>query len=169
MWERHEMDVELSAFEVLDIADKIERNGAKFYRQAAGLIDDPSVSALFANLAEWEARHVEVFRQMRERLSDQRWQQGELAPRRVDSPNARVMAGLAVFGIQADPAAELSGRESKADVLRMAVEKERDSIVYYTGLKDFIPHQADRDVIEKVVQEEMRHVRILMQSLEQVT
>ncbi len=162
------MDVELGAFEVLEIAEKIERNGAKFYRRAAGLINDPEFSTLFVNLSQWETRHIDVFKQMKKRLSDQRWQEGELAPRRIDPPDARVMAGLAVFGMQPDPAAQLSGHETKADVLRMAIEKEKDSIVYYTGLKDFVPHQAEKDLINEVIQEEMKHVRILVQSLEQV-
>jgi rubrerythrin len=162
------MDVELGAFEVLEIAEKIERNGAKFYRRAAGLIGDPQLSTLLVNLAQWENRHIEVFKQMKKRLSAERWQEGEYAPTRVDLPDTRVMAGLAAFGIQPDPAAQLSGHETKADILRMAIEKEKDSIVYYTGLKDFIPHHADKDVIKNVIEEEMKHVRILVQSLEQL-
>lgn len=161
------MDAELSAFDVLEIAEKIERNGAKFYRRAAGLIKDPDISTLFVNLAQWESRHIEVFHQMRERLSDQRWEQGDLAPQRIGTPDARVMAGLAVFGVQPNPADELSGNETKAEVLRMAIEKEKDSIVYYTGLKDFVVDKADKDLIDEVIEEEKKHVRILMQSLEQ--
>ena len=161
------MDVELGAFEVLEIAEKIERSGAKFYRRAAGLIGDPELSTLFVNLAEWENRHIEVFKQMKERLSAQRWQEGEFAPSRIAPPDARVMAGLAVFGMQPDPGAQLSGHETRADVLRMAMEKEKDSIVYYTGLKDFVPHQGEKDLINEIIQEEMKHVRILVQSLEQ--
>jgi len=103
---------------------------------------------------------------MKKRLSNERWQQGQFAPSRVDPPDARVMAGLAVFGMQPDPAAELTGHETRADVVRMAIEKEKDSIVYYTGLKDFVPHQAEKDLINEVIQEEMKHVRILVQSLE---
>lgn len=162
------MDGELSAFDVLEIAEKIERNGAKFYRRAAGLIKDPDISTLFVNLAQWESRHIEVFRQMKERLSRQRWEQGELVPQRIGLPESQVMAGLAVFGVQPDPADELRGHETKADVLRMALEKEKDSIVYYAGLKDFVADQTDKDLIDEVIEEEKKHVRILMQSLEQV-
>jgi len=93
---------------------------------------------------------------------------GDIAPDRVGAPDAQALAGLAVFGIQPDPAQQLTGEESRADVLRMAIEKEKDSIVYYTGLKDFVPRERDREVIEAIIQEEMKHVRILVQSLEQI-
>ncbi len=160
------MDEPLSAYDVLEIAERIERNGAKFYRRAAGLVDDPDVSTLFVNLAQWESRHQEIFRQMKERLGDRRWEQGTLTPHRVASGNPGVMAGLAVFGVQPDPAAEIDGRRSKADMLRMAVGKERDSIIYYLGLRDFVGNEADQATIEEVIAEEKKHVRILMQSLE---
>jgi rubrerythrin len=161
------MDVEMSGYEVLEIAEKIERNGVKFYRRAAGLCNDAGISTLFVQLAQWESKHIEVFRQMRERLASQHWQLGDLRPDRLDGPDARAMAGLAVFGIQPDPNQELTGNESRADVLRLAIEKEKDSIVYYTGLKDFVPQEVDRKTLDEVIQEEMKHVRILVQSLEQ--
>lgn len=163
------MTVEMSGYEVLEIAEKIERNGMKFYRRAAGLCDDDAISTLFVQLAQWEARHVEVFKQMRKRLTAEHWKLGDVGPGKVDGPDARGLAGLAVFGIQPDPSHELTGKESKADVLRVAIEKEKDSIVYYTGLRDFVPQEIDRQAVEEIIQEEMKHVRILVQSLEQVT
>lgn len=162
------MDVEMNVYEVLEVAEKIERNGAKFYRRAAAMCDDPDISNLFVQLGQWEARHIQIFSEMKERLAKQKWELGDFAPDRVGAPDAQVMAGLAVFGIQPDPAEQLSGHESRADALRMAIEKEKDSIVYYTGLKDFVLRERDREVIEDVIQEEMKHVRILAQSLEQL-
>jgi rubrerythrin len=53
------------------------------------------------------------------------------------------------------------------DVLKRAIQKEKDSIVYYTGLKDFIPGRAGKHKIDDIIEEEMRHIRILIQSLEQ--
>jgi rubrerythrin len=160
------MDVELNSHEVFAIADKIERNGAKFYRRAAVMCDGSKIGKLFVELAQWEMRHVEVFRQMKEQLAERDWERGCYAPDRLDLPECRTLAGLAVFGIQPNPADQLTGHETKADILRMALEKEEDSIVFYTGLKDFVPGEANREVIADIIQEEMRHVRILVQSLE---
>lgn len=162
------MDLEMSGYEVLEIAEKIERSGVKFYRRAAGLCEDTGISTLLVQLAQWETRHIEVFKQMRERLAGEHWQLQDAAPDRIGALDARALAGLAVFGIQPDPNQELTGDENKADVLRIAIEKEKDSIVYYTGLRDFVPKEIDRKAVEEIIQEEMKHVRILVQSLEQI-
>lgn len=162
------MDLEMNGYEVLEIAERIERNGAKFYRRAAAITADPDISTLFVRLAQWESQHVKVFKDMKDRSVEQKWEIGDLSPDRVGVPDARALAGLAVFGIQPNPADELTGRETRADVLRLAIEKEKDSIVYYTGLKDLVPQGQERKVVEDVIQEEMKHVRILTQSLEQL-
>ncbi len=80
----------------------------------------------------------------------------------------KVQAPTPVFGERADPSKELTGRETKADVLRMAIGKEKDTIAYYTSLKEFVLSAEDVAAIKKILQEEDRHVRILTQSLEQV-
>ncbi|UCD50696.1 MAG: ferritin family protein [Phycisphaerales bacterium] len=162
------MDASMKGHEVLEIAEKIERNGARFYRRAAAMVQDTKVSAFLVQLAQWESQHVKVFREMKERSVKQKWEIGDIAPGHRGVPNARSLAGLAVFGLQPNPADELTGQETRADVLRIAIEKEKDSIVYYTGLKDLIPSEKDRKLIEDIIQEEMKHVRILAQSLEQL-
>ncbi len=45
--EKTTMGVEFNAFEAFEIAEKIERNGARFYRRAAELFDDPGLAKLF--------------------------------------------------------------------------------------------------------------------------
>jgi len=161
------MTVEFNAFEVLEIAEKIERNGARFYRRAAELFDDAGTSKMFLELANWEATHVQVFANMRKQLSEQSRELRTFQPENSILLDAQAMAGLAVFGIRPDPSDELTGKESKVDVLKKAIEKEKDSIVYYTGLRDFVPARAGKDKIDDVIGEEMRHIGILSQSLQQ--
>jgi rubrerythrin len=155
---------ELTAVEAIEIAERIERNGAKFYRHAAGLSADRRISSLFVELAQWESRHQKVFEEMRERYAA-RMPADARDGSRADGFDATAMAGLAVFGIQPDPAEELTGRESRTDVLKLAVEKEKDSIVFYSGLKGFLANRRDGKVLEDIIAEEMKHVRILAQSL----
>jgi len=167
MTEDRTMSVEFNAFEAFEIAEQIERNGAKFYRRAAGLFSDSGTRKLFLELANWEKGHEQVFEDMRKQLSEQGRELRTFRPEDALLPEAQAMAGLAVFGLRPNPADELSGTESRAEVLEMAMQKERDSIVYYTGLKDFVPDFAGKDKIDDVIAEEMRHIRILDQSLQQ--
>ncbi|MCJ7777478.1 MAG: ferritin family protein [Sedimentisphaerales bacterium] len=160
------MSVEFNAFEAFQIAERIEHNGAVFYRRSSELFDNPRICKLFLQLADWEKGHEEVFANMRKQLS------GEAPGQRIFKPedvpfDPKAMAGLAVFGKRAEPSDELSGKESVIDILKMAVEKEKDSIVYYTGLKGFVSAQAGKDKIDDIIKEEYRHIGILSQSLQQ--
>ncbi len=160
------MSVEFNAFEAFRIAEQIERNGAGFYRKAAELFDDPGTCKMFLQLADWESGHEGVFSNMRKQLSEEA--PGQRIFKLEDVPfDPKAMAGLAVFGKKAEPSIELSGKESIIDILKMAIEKEKDSIVYYTGLTGFVPAQAGRDKIDDIIKEEYRHIRILSQSLQQ--
>lgn len=160
------MTVTFNALEIFEIAEQIERNGTNFYIRAAELFDDPETSRMFLRLAEWEKQHEQVFAQMKQQLSEKDQQQR--APEPDDLlPDPRVMAGLAVFGIRSDPEKELHGRQNKTDILRRAVEKEKDSIVFYHGLKEFVPVEADKEKIDDIIKEEMKHIVILDQSLKE--
>jgi len=161
------MAVELNAFDVFEIAEKIERNGAKFYLKAAELFDDFNICSLFQELAGWELRHEQVFAKMRKQLSELSRELRTFKPEDKLLPDVQAMASLAVFGIKLDPSEEFSGKQSKSDIIKIAIEKEKDSIVYYTGLKDFVPDRAGKDKIDDIIKEEMHHVRILNQSLKQ--
>jgi len=82
-------------------------------------------------------------------------------------PDSRMLAGLAVFGIHPDPREHLTGRETREEVLRVAINKEKDAVVFYTGLKGFVSDPDDRATVDEVIHEEMHHVRVLSQALEQ--
>lgn len=160
------MSVEFNAFEAFQTAEQIERNGAGFYRKAAELFDDPDISKMLLQLADWEVGHEKVFAGMRKQLSEEAPGQRTFRPEDVPF-DPKAMAGLAVFGIKKEPSVELSGKESIIDILKMAIEKEKDSIVYYTGLKGFVAAHAGQDKINDIINQEYRHIGILSQSLEQ--
>ncbi len=159
------MSRELTGAEALEVAEKMEQNAARFYRRAAGMYEDPKVSKLFSDLAQWEKRHVEAFAEMKKRLSQQLWGIGQYGAERPEG--ARPQTSTPVFPDRADPAQELTGRETKADVLRMAIQKEKESIAFYASLKEFVPNDEEVRAIQDILDEEDRHVRILTQSLEQ--
>jgi len=159
--------VRFNAAEIFEIAEQIERNGAKFYRKAATMFSDPDICKLFVRLAEWEAEHEKTFAEMRNRILASNVAPTSFRPEET-LPDPKVMAGLAVFGIRAEPREELNGRENRVDILRRAVEKEKDSIVFYDGLKDFLSDATDREQVDRIIAEEMQHVRTLGESLKQM-
>jgi rubrerythrin len=162
------MNVTLNAFDVFEIAEKIERNGTQFYRRAASIFDDPEIQELFLRLADWETQHEKIFAKMKKQIIGSN---AASMPFRSEEtwPDPKVMAGLAIFGIRAEPTEELNGQEDRTDILRIAVEKEKDSIVFYNGLKDFLSDATDRDQIDRIIKEEMDHIRMLYESIDRIT
>jgi len=154
------VNVTLNVLEVYEIAGQIEQNGARFYKRASEIFDEPVVRRIFLRMADWELKHEKIFAGMKKQYS-------ELNPDAKDFkseqtlPEAKVMAGLAVFGIRPNPSDELSGKERVSDVLKRAIEKEKDSIVFYSGLKDFTPAEPAKSKIDEIITEELRHIRIL--------
>ncbi len=161
------MTRELTAFEVLKIAEQMERNAARFYRKAAGMYNDPSLNKLFSQLAEWEKRHIQVFADMKNQFPEQAWEQGSSDPEQVNVSHLDVPP--AVFDEHSDPAKELTGNATRAEVFNLALKKERYTIGYYTSLTEFALGRENIKVIKSILQEEKKHIRILTQSLRQTT
>jgi rubrerythrin len=159
------MSVTLNAFEIYEIAEQIERNGAKFYRAAAGALKDESTAKTLLRLADMEDKHEKTYADMRKALSEQERELTEFDPENDSALYLQAMAGGHVFDLRNDPAKRLTGTESVSDILKIAIGAEKDSIVFYLGLKDFVYSQAGRDKVEAIINEEMRHIAVLNQKL----
>ena len=155
------MGFEFNADEILEMAELIERNGARFYRKAAELVEDAAISKIFEDLAVWEDGHERIFATMRTDLADQEREPKVFDPERETSMYLRAMADGHVFDAKVDPADTLTGKESAEDILRMAIGQEKDSIVFYTGLKETISQTTGRERIEAIIKEEMGHIGFL--------
>jgi rubrerythrin len=153
--------IPFNADEVFEMALQIERNAAGFYRRAAQNTDDKRLQKKLLDLATMEKEHEKVFAEMRERLSHQ-----EREPTMPDPWGEAVLylRGIAdgrVFDLKRDPAEWLTGKETKADILRAAISQEKDSIVFYLGMKELVPERLGKDRIDSIVKEEMNHIAAL--------
>ena len=63
------MSYDFNADEVFEIAEQIERNGAKFYRSMAENITDTDNKNLLLNLAKMEDEHEQTFKNLRTELT----------------------------------------------------------------------------------------------------
>ena len=158
------MAVTFSADEIFEIAEHIERNGAKFYRKAAQGVDSAEFAKLFAQLAELEVEHEKTFAAMRTQLSAR-----ELPivydPDDEVALYLRALADGRVFDIKSDPSEKLTGRETPADILNMAIGLEKDSIVLYLGLAEYVPADGGKDKVNAIIKQEMGHVTLLSDKL----
>ena len=107
-----------------------------------------------------------TFADMRKNLTKEDTEIGDLGSDEDLALYLKVMQGLDVFESKTNLADELAGIKSKADIFKKALDKEKDSIIYYTALKAFVPTKTGKEKIQDIIAEEMRHITILNQSLE---
>jgi rubrerythrin len=161
------METKFNVFEVLQIAEKIEHNGAKFYLKTAELFDDPEFRDTCYRLATWKARHEKTLTQRRKRFSEKTGEFGTFDPDNYVLSNPHVMAGLAVFATKPGSLKGPLGQENRQEIFKDAIRRAKEAIVFYRGLKDFARDPACVDTIDKVIKEEIRHIRLLTEELEQ--
>jgi rubrerythrin len=153
------MGMPFNADEVFEMAEQIERNGAKFYRAAAKKF--PQISQLLSDLAAMEDEHENTFAAMRAELSATEAEPLVFDPDGQAQMYLRVMADEHVFNMKADPSEKLADKKSPEEVLKMALGIERDSIAFYVGLKEAVSRKAGKDKIEGIIKEEMVHITTL--------
>jgi len=161
------METKFNVFEILQIAEKIEHNGAIFYLKTAELFDDPELRNIYYLLANWRARHEKILAQRRKRFSEKTGEFGTFDPDNYVLSNPDVMAGLAVFSHKPDSSGKPTGEESREQIVKDAIRRAKEAIVFYNGLKDFARDPASEDTIDKIIKEENRHIRLLTEQLEQ--
>jgi len=159
------MGITFNAFEIFEMAEQIERNGVKFYRKAAEGNSDQEICQTLLDLADMEAEHEETFANMRKQISYKERELITFDPENEMALYLQAMASGHVFDLKKDPSQQLTGKETVEDILKMAIEAEKDSIVFYLGLKDFVPIKAGRDKVEEIIKEEQSHITLLSQKL----
>ena len=157
--------IHYNADEILEMAEQIERNGANFYARTAENTDDPEAKKLLLELSVWEQDHEKTFAEMREEL---RGQPDEADVDDLAGSYLRAIADGHVFDIQTDPAELLSGNESLEEILNMAIDQEKNSIIFYLGMQVEMPDLLGTGRVEKIIREEMGHIAMLSNKLSEL-
>ena len=159
------MAIQFNADEIFAIAEHIERNGAAFYRRAAEGTGSAPIRQALLDLAAAEAEHEATFTALRKELSGREVEQPVLDPDAEAALYLQAFADGKVFDVKADPAAQLTGQERPAEILQTAIGLEKDSIVFYVGMRDMVPARLGKDRVDDILREEMRHVTSLAEQL----
>ncbi|MHC4727254.1 MAG: ferritin family protein [Planctomycetota bacterium] len=157
------MGMPFNADEVFEMAEQIERNGAKFYRAAAEKF--PEVSQFLLELAAWEDKHEKTFAAMHTELAGTEAEPLVFDPDDQAQLYLRAMADEHIFNLKSDPINELGNLNTSDEILKFALGIERDSIAFYTGLKESVSQRAGKDKVEAIIKEEMQHIAILSQKM----
>ncbi len=152
---------EFNAKDVFDLAVKIEQNGALFYRDAAALMTDEGHKAFLLELAEMEDQHEQTFSAMQKELSDEETFSTAFDPEDENGLYLKALADTRVFSGKQQPGSDFK------DILNCAIQAEKDSIVFYLGMKELVPPKLGQSKIDDIIKEEMSHIRLLAARLNQ--
>jgi rubrerythrin len=161
------VETRFNVFEILQIAEQIEHKSATFYLKAAELFEDADLRDVLYRLATWKAKHEKLWARMRKRFSEKTGEFGTFDPDNYVLSNPQVMSGLTGLGLRQEGIDRLTGKESKRQVLKLAVRRANEVVIFYGGLKDFARDPASKDTIDRIIREENRQAQFLQQELNQ--
>jgi len=159
------MGITFNADEIFEMAENIERDGAKFYRQAAKSATDKKTKQTLIDLASMEDGHLKTFQEMRKKLSPREKEQMVFDPYNEAAMYLQTMAEGHGWEGRKSLTEQLTGKEKIEDVLKIAVNAENNSVVFYTSLKELVPVRAGRDKVEAIIKEELGHIATLNRTL----
>ena len=148
--------------EVFEIAEQIERNGYEFYSRAAQIAADDDQKDFLSALAKMEQEHESLFGSMKQKYCSR-----AVYPETADLDDTalgylQAMVDGDIF-INIRPVDDiLTGSETVQDIKRLAVEFEKNTVVYFTSLKNVLADSGDAERVDELIKEELKHISILL-------
>jgi rubrerythrin len=145
-----------TAGELFEIAVGIERNGVAYYDSLSQLAGDPELKRTYEQLARMEKLHAGQFQEMRAKAGVS----GPVVPEPDEAEYGAYLKALIDSSVFTDDkvARELARRASgPAEALQLALGAEKDSILFYSAMRDLVP-RFDRDAVDSIIREERQHI-----------
>ena len=144
-----------SLHEIYDLAIRLEKNGERFYQDAMTHLSDEGLKSQLARLADDEVKHQEFFATKKEALLLE-----PLDPE-MEAASSAILQGI--LGDQTFSLKEVNpvDLKSKGDLLNLAIEFEKDTVLFYEMLTPLVTGSQTLKGLEEIVQEEKRHILIL--------
>src|SRR4030043_817136 len=157
------MSFNFNADEIFQVGVQIETNGKNFYETVAKNTSDPSAQNPFSDLARWESEHIELFKKLRQGLPDSAKRGDLFDPNQELHLYVKATADSHVFMRNKNIPELASKCKTPIEALDLAVNFEKDSVVFYTTMKKFVPEIIRQPGIDALIDEEIGHIFILTQ------
>jgi rubrerythrin len=144
-----------SARELINVAIVEEHTGANFYRALADATDSAPLRDFALDVAKMEDEHEEKFRGLLEKVGDYT-PQGESYEDEYGTYMAYLLEGK-VFPAGQDGVELARKQEDDAQAVSTAMELERNALLFYQEMLQFIP-EVDRPLLDDIIAEERQHL-----------
>lgn len=144
-----------STGEIIDLAIQIERNGERVYRNALQKVSHQTLTSALQWLADEEAEHAKWFSGLKPTLTE------TPVDKELEEMGRVMLAkvlGEQSFSLQDTDFSKIDRPE---DLIKRAIEFERDTVLFYEMLHSFIDNEETLDNLKKIIEEEGRHIEVL--------
>ncbi len=141
--------------EVIDLAIQIEKNGEQYYRDAIQKISNPSLQSMLEWLADEEGKHQSWFSERKQRLETEG---DDLEMEEMGRDILQGILGDQSFSLKEADLSKIDGVEA---LIQLAVEFEKDSILFYEMIGSFIKDRETSEKLNEIIAEENRHIELL--------
>lgn len=153
------MSYAFNIYEIFEMAEQIERNGALFYRKSAESVADPDAKKLLMELADIEDKHEKTFADLRAGLAEEDKTATSFEPEDETILYLRALADVRIFF------KKTIDTSSMEEILKEAIVAEKDSIVFYLGMKEMVAENLGKAKLNAIIKEEMSHIKLLSDKL----
>jgi rubrerythrin len=151
------MSGEFTAAEIAELGIQIEKNGFEFYSKLAERATHESVKEVFSYLAGEEKSHIAAFQKIHD--SSQAYDSVDQYP----DDYFAYMKDLASEHVFAQAGAGLVSADkvgSEIEGIDIALKFEKESIKFFEAMKKIVK-DSDSTVVDKLIEEEKRHIEKL--------
>lgn len=141
-----------SAYEILDIAEKLEKNGENVYREAIAQTEDLSLKELLKWMADEEVVHAEWFSKLK---SEVKLDEDFHLIKEMGGGLVSDLVGEQSFSLKE---VDFSAIEGTRDLIEVFIEFERDTILFYEMLESFIIDEEIGEKLNRIMDEEKAHI-----------
>ena len=141
--------------EIIDMAIQLEKNAETFYRAALKEMSTSSLEPVLVCLADEERNHAEWFEKLKRVAEEaEAGAQGE----ELSGAVLRSLVGDQKFSLDE---VDLSKIESVQELIELAIEHEKDTIIFYQMLQSFMDDPETVKELNEIINEENQHIKFL--------
>jgi rubrerythrin len=153
------MSALFKASDIVSSAILIEENGYKFYRQVSADSRFYELKELTEFLAKEEKAHSEAFKKILKNLPPAEMMEAYPGEYQL---YLKALAGDNIFTASKDPAGLARSFKKAEEIIDFGIGIEKDSIIFYEGLKETIL-KGELSIIEELISQERNHLLKLLQ------
>lgn len=153
--------------EALKIAMNIEEEGLEFYSLLMKSAKDDKAKDIFSELASAEKKHFALFQKMYLELTSPANPVQGCEDYTVDL-YLKDLVDTGIFTKKGAAKRIVAEIKTDIDALRIGIQAEKDSILYYTEAAKNTKHEGGKKAFEQLIYEEKKHLKILAEHLKVV-